>query len=92
MSKRKLIRITTIPLSLDKLLSGQLRFMQDYYDVIAVSSEKEYLERIGKREGVATHHVEMTRKITPHKDVWALLQLWFYFLKSKPHIVHTHTP
>jgi glycosyltransferase involved in cell wall biosynthesis len=90
--KRKLIRITTIPLSLDKLLSGQLRFMQDYYEVIAVSSEKEYLERIGKREGVATHHLEMTRKITPHKDVWALLKLYFYFLKTKPHIVHTHTP
>lgn len=92
MSKRKLIRITTIPLSLDKLLSGQLRFMQDYYEVIAVSSEKEYLERIGEREGIATHHLEMTRKITPHKDAWALLKLWLYFLKSKPHIVHTHTP
>jgi len=92
MSKPKLIRITTIPLSLDKLLSGQLRFMRDYFEVTAVSSEKEYLERIGEREGVATHHLEMTRKITPHKDIWALLKLWLYFIKTKPHIVHTHTP
>lgn len=92
MRKPTLVRITTVPLSLDKLLQGQLRFMRDYFEVIAVSSEKEYLEKIGKREGVKTHHLEMTRKITPHKDLWALFQLWFYFLKTKPQIVHTHTP
>ena len=43
MTKSKLIRITTVPISLDKLLSGQLKFMNSFYDVIAVSSEKEYL-------------------------------------------------
>lgn len=92
MSKPKLIRITTIPLSLDKLLPGQLRYMRDYFEVIAVSSEKEYLEKIGEREGVKTHHLEMTRQITPHKDFLALLKLWLYFIKIKPHVVHTHTP
>jgi glycosyltransferase involved in cell wall biosynthesis len=92
MTKKKLIRITTVPLSLDKLLEGQLRFMTDYYDVVAVSSEKEYLERIGKRENVATHHLEMTRKITPVQDVIAVIKMYFYFKKVKPFIVHTHTP
>lgn len=92
MTKKKLIRITTIPLSLDKLLEGQLLFMNDYYDVVAVSSEKEYLEKIGKRENVATHHIEMTRKITPIQDVIAVIKMYFYFKKVKPYIVHTHTP
>lgn len=92
MSKKKLIRITTVPISLDKLLEGQLKFMQQKYDVIAVSSEKEYLEKIGDREGVATFHLEMTRKITPIKDLIAVIKLTLFLLKTKPEIVHSHTP
>ena len=43
-SMKKLIRITTIPLSLDKLLGKQLSFMNDYYEVIAVSADEKELE------------------------------------------------
>jgi len=92
MSKNTLIRITTVPLSLDKLLEGQLNYMSDFYNVIAVSSEKEYLEKIGKRENVATHHIEMTRKITPLHDLFSVVKMYFFFKKVKPFIVHTHTP
>jgi len=92
MEKQKLIRITTVPLSLDKLLSGQLRFMSRHYDVIAVSSEKEYLERVGAKEGVPTFHLEMTRQITPLADVLAVIRLYSFLRKEKPFIVHSHTP
>ena len=89
---KKLIRITTVPLSLDKLLEGQLQFMQHHYQVTAISSDEAYLKKIGKREGVATYPLEMTRKITPFRDAWAIVQLTYYFLKNKPAIVHSHTP
>ncbi len=92
MTKKTLIRITTVPLSLDKLLEGQLRFMNAFYKVIAVSSEKEYLERIGKREEVETFHLEMTRKITPIHDLISVVKMYFFLKKIKPFIVHTHTP
>ena len=92
MNKLKLIRITTVPLSLDKLLEGQLRFMQHYFEVTAISSEKAYLEKIGNREGVSTHHLEMTRQITPFSDLVSLVKLTFYFFKVRPDIVHSHTP
>lgn len=92
MTKKKLIRITTVPISLDKLLGGQLGFMNSFYEVIAVSSEKEYLEAIGKKEGVDTFHLEMTRKITPLQDLIAVGKLYFFLKKQKPFIVHTHTP
>ncbi len=88
----KLIRITTVPLSLDKLLEGQLRYMSAYYDVTAISAEPEYLARIGKREGVAVHAVPLTRKITPFQDLWCVVLLTWYFLRVRPQIVHTHTP
>lgn len=92
MNRRQLIRITTVPLSLDKLLEGQLRFMSTHYDVTAVSSDKEYLEKIGKREQVAVYHLEMTRQITPVKDIFAVIQMFFFLRKNRPFIVHTHTP
>lgn len=92
MNKPKLIRITTVPLSLDKLLSGQLHYMNSFYDVVAISSEKDYLERVGKRENVRTFHLEMSRKITPIHDLIAVLKLFWFLRNEKPHIVHTHTP
>ena len=92
MSKQTLIRITTVPLSLEKLLSGQLHFMSSFYNVIAVSSDKERLERYGESEKVAVFPLEMTRKITPLRDVFAVLKLYFFLKKTKPFIVHTHTP
>lgn len=90
--RNKLIRITTVPISLDKLLEGQLRFMTSEYDVIAVSSDKAYLEKIGTKETVATFPLEMTRKITPLQDFLAVVKLYFFLKKTKPFIVHTHTP
>ncbi|MCF6307394.1 MAG: glycosyltransferase family 4 protein [Flavobacteriaceae bacterium] len=92
MNQPKLIRITTVPMSLEKLLEGQLGFMSDNYEVTAISSEKERLEKYGKAEGVTTFYVEMTRKITPIKDLKAVWSLYKFLKKEKPQIVHTHTP
>lgn len=89
---KKLVRITTVPISLNKLLGGQLQFMSNHFNIVAISSDKEKLERVGANEGVATYAVQMTRKITPLKDLKALWQLYRYFRKHKPDIVHSHTP
>lgn len=90
--KPKLIRITTVPISLNKLLEGQLKFMTNRFKVIAVSSNKESLIKIGEKEEVDTFAIEMTRRITPIQDFIALIKLYFFFIKEKPDIVHTHTP
>lgn len=89
---KKLVRITTVPESLNKLLEGQLSFMSDYYDVIAVSSNKEKLDEVGHKEKVRTFCVNLTRKITPFNDVKSVISLYSFLRKEKPHIVHTHTP
>jgi glycosyltransferase involved in cell wall biosynthesis len=92
MNKKALVRITTVPLSLDKLLEGQLRFMSGHYNVTAISSDRPYLEKIGRKENVPVYHLAMTRQITPVKDIIAVLRLFFFLKKNKPFIVHTHTP
>lgn len=89
---KKLIRITTVPLSLEKLLEGQLAFMKNHFEVIAVSAEKDRLEKFGQEEGVRIFHLELTRKITPIKDIAAVFKLYQFLKKEKPTIVHTHTP
>ena len=76
--KNKLIRITTIPISLEKLLSGQLQFMNSYYDVTAVASEKQNLEKLGIAQNVAIFPLEMTRQITPLQDFFAVIKLYFF--------------
>ncbi len=89
---KKLVRVTTIPLSLEKLLEGQLSFMNEHYEVIAVSAEPERLKKYGEDNNVRTFWVEMTRAITPIQDCKALIKLYRFFKKEKPLIVHTHTP
>ena len=87
-----LIRITTVPISLEKLLSGQLEYMSSHYNLIAVSSEKENLEKLGKKINLPVFFVNLTRQITPIKDLLALVKMYFFFKKTKPFIVHSHTP
>ncbi len=89
---QKLIRITTVPSSLRSLLKGQHRFMSKYFEVIGVSGDGDALAEVRQNEGIRTHVVEMTRTITPLKDLRALLKLYKFFKKEKPFIVHTHTP
>ena len=88
----KLIRITTIPISLEKLLGGQMAYMKDYFEIVAVSSDKSTLIKVGKEEGVDVFCVEMTRQITLIKDIKALCKLYGFLKREKPLIVHTHTP
>ncbi|WP_271784567.1 glycosyltransferase family 4 protein [Aquimarina algiphila] len=90
---QKIIRVTTVPISLGKLLQGQLQFMSQHYDVIGVSGKGgDTLEKVSKQEGVRVIPIEMTRKITPVQDLKAVFALYRLFKKEKPDIVHSHTP
>lgn len=91
--KNKIIRITTVPESMGGLLKGQLKFMSNHFEVIGISSSGNgRLYEVGDREGIKVIPIEMTRKITPLKDLKSLWQLFTLFKKEKPLIVHTHTP
>lgn len=89
---QKLIRIATIPVALKVLLQDQLKFMSSYYDVIAVSSNDPLLRMVEKEQQVKTVGINMTRTITPFKDLSALWKLYSFLKREKPLIVHTHTP
>ena len=90
---KKLIRITTVPISFKVLLKGQLRFMtSNGFDVKGVSSEGEELREVRENEGIVMEAINMSRKITPFQDLKSLWEMWNFLRKEKPQIVHTHTP
>lgn len=92
MKKIKLIRTATVAMSLDILLKGQLRFLNENYEVIAVSGDDEHLQNVKNREGVATKDIVIKRNISPLNDLVSLYKLYCYFRKEKPAIVHSITP
>ena len=91
-NQRKLIRLTTVDLSLYKLLKGQLKFVNQYYHVIGVASDTGLLDAVAKREGVSVIDVPMHREISLMADVKSLFDLYRLFKVEQPYIVHVNTP
>lgn len=90
--KKTLIKVSTVPMSLDSFCRGQLQMLSQYYDVVAVSSPEPELKMIAEREGVRTIAVPMERHISLFKDLRSLWQMVRVFRREKPDIVHSMTP
>ena len=71
----KLFRITTSDISLDLLLKGQLRFLNEHFEVVGVSADSGLLQKVGKREGIRTIQVPLHREISLKADWQCLWQL-----------------
>lgn len=91
-AKKKIIRATTIPRSLNAFCNGMLRELSDKYEVVAVSSPDKELKEVAEREGVRTIGVHMERRISVMKDVKSLFQMLKVFKNEKPTMVHSMTP
>ena len=93
MEQPKILRITTVPLSLYILLKGQMKFMSDNgFNVIMVSSDGEQISDVINNEQCQHVIVHMTRSISPFSDLRSIFSLIKLIRKVKPAIVHTHTP
>lgn len=91
-NKIKIIRITTVPVSLYTLLKGQLLFLSNFFHILGVSSPGEQLELVSKNEGIRTHPIRLSRKISVIKDIKSLIQITLFINRVLPSIVHSHTP
>jgi glycosyltransferase involved in cell wall biosynthesis len=89
----KIVRITTVPISLKVLLKGQLNFMQQNgFKVIAISANGAEIEELKLQENCEHITIPLTRSINPFVDFICIIKLFFLFRKIKPSIVHSHTP
>lgn len=90
--KKKLFRVAAATGSIAVLLKGQLRFMNDHYDVTAIASEGVRHKGIRESEGIRTIPININRKISIGADVVSLYKLYRVFKREKPYIVHSLTP
>lgn len=92
MDKKKIIRASTVPQSLDVFCKGMLKKLSEKYEVVALSSPGEPLDRVREREGVRTIAVPMERHISLMKDLKALLTMIKVLRKERPYMIHSMTP
>lgn len=92
MDKKKIIRASTVPQSLDVFCKGMLKELSEKYEVVALSSPGEPLDRVREREGVRTIAVPMERHISLMKDLKALLAMIKTLRKERPYMIHSMTP
>ena len=89
---KKIIIISTVPISLAFLIKGLPKYLSRFYDVKLVSSSSPLNPEISKYEGIKIKAIEMTRRITPIQDLKALYKLYKYISYENPNIVYTFTP
>ena len=92
MQKLKLLRLTTVDISLNSLLKGQLRYLSQYFEVVGVAADTGVLQQVSEREGVRVVDLPMHREISlwaDCKSLWTLIKL---FRRERPDIVHANTP
>jgi glycosyltransferase involved in cell wall biosynthesis len=88
----RLLRVTTVPISLKLLLKGQPQyFTQQGFEVLTVSADGPEVHHL-RASGIAHTVVPMTRQITPFQDLISLFRLVLIIRQFKPDIIHSHTP
>ena len=66
---KKIVIISTVPISLAFLIRGLPKYLSKFYDVKLVSSSSPINYEISEFEGVKIKAIEMTRKVTPMQDL-----------------------
>lgn len=90
--RKKIIRVTTADISLDSLLRGQLKFLNQYFEVVGVAKDTGVLKEVSEREGIRVVDAPLERPISLVKDIKGLWFLYRLFRKEKPWCVHANTP
>lgn len=92
MNKKKIIRVTTADISLNTLLKGQLKFLNEYFEVVGIATNTGVLKKMAEREGIRAIDVKMSREINLKQDWKSLWTLKKVIAAEKPDIVHVNTP
>ena len=92
MSRKKIIRTSTVSTSLNTFCRGTLRRLANTYDVVAVSTPDDELREMAQREGIRVIGVPMRRPMAPLRDIVSLWRLIRVFRRERPTMVHSITP
>lgn len=88
----KVFRISTVPISLNGLFKGQLKMLNEHFELVGISSPGPALEEVHQREGIRVISLSMERRISPLKDLISLIRMVILFLRERPDMIHSYTP
>lgn len=89
---RQVLHVVTVPMTLE-FMAGQAAFMRERNVSLSfVSSAGREQQAFAEREKVHVHSVEMSRRITPVRDLLSIIRLLRVIRRTRPAIVHAHTP
>jgi glycosyltransferase involved in cell wall biosynthesis len=92
-AKIKLLYITTLPRAQWWFLRGQNKFLADRgFELYSITSKGKYFDELAKRDQMVMHPIDIPRSIVPHKDLAALIRIFFTIRNMRPDIVHASTP
>lgn len=88
----RLVHVTASAITQWQFLRGQNSYMVRHgFDVHAIASPSPLLDQLGKRDGVTTHPLRISRQISPIRDLGSLIALWRLLRALEPDIVHVST-
>ena len=90
-NKKVFYVVTTIPSSLH-FFKGQLSYLSNDFDLVAISSDRYALEQFGNEEGIKTYCIPMKRVISLWDDFGSLIRFLVFFRRTRTDIVHGNTP
>lgn len=90
--KKKIIRATTVPTSLNIFCRGMLKELSNEYEVVALSSPGPEIEEIREREGVKCIEISMQRHISLIQDFRTLWKMYGVMKREQPYMIHSMTP
>lgn len=88
----KLIRVTTPSATFKFLLKGQSKFLSKFFNVKVLTGDDIFLNDIKKNEEIECHVIPMKRNISLVNDLISLINLYLFFRREKPTVVHSITP
>ncbi len=89
----KICMVSAVPRTLWGFYGGLIRQLKvSSVDVTIASSDMPHLSYFKEQLGCKVFPVEITRKISPLKDLAAICKLTRHFNREKYDIVHAHTP
>ncbi|UWX56097.1 glycosyltransferase [Maribacter litopenaei] len=91
-TRKKIIRTASLSWSLYAFLGGQLKFLNQYYEMMTIGSYNKEVEPLVEKEGIKSVYIPIERTISPIKDVVSVYRLYKTFKREKPFLIHSMTP
>jgi len=91
-NRKTLLLATTVAETFTSILVEQPNYLNKYFNVAIVSSNRDSLNGISKQEGVDAHCVPMVRGINLFADLLSIILAIRVLLRVRPDIIHSYTP